>query len=277
MLKMKKVQRIRLIFLLLGAMIACQKQEKSQEKETLIVSVPLEEKKLSFTLKEYVKTHGNPDDAKADYAIIKLQFPIFDGVGANELNKSVQEFLFDTVVETSKKDLSLEDIMNEYIDNFKQTRKEKKSIPLHYVRERIVNVLEENAHTITLKLYAYEHEGGAKPTINILYRNFFKADGKRILLDDLFIGDYKGTLNELGEKSFRKVRRLTPTQSLKKAGFDFEHNQFALNDNFALEKDSILFYYNVDEIASPAMGATALKIAYSDMQAILRPDFFINN
>ncbi|MCS6833043.1 MAG: RsiV family protein [Flammeovirgaceae bacterium] len=271
-------QRVLLIFLFLNTAFSCQKQEeKTNEGVPAVSPPPIVEKKLSFTVKEYSKTYGNPDDTKEGYAVIKFQFPQFEGMMADELNKSVQEFLFDTIVETDKKDLTLEDVMNEYIDAFKQTKKEKKfktkSLSLRYVRERIVSVQEEIPHVITLKLYSYEYEGGANPTINILYRNFLKSTGKRIFLEDLFTEDYQTVLNKEGEKSFRKVRKLTPKQSLKKAGFDFEHNQFTLNDNFALEKDSILFYYNVDEIASPSMGATALKIAYKDLSSILKPNF----
>lgn len=258
--------------------ICCSSSQSKQEGDVQLDEIKEENTPVNITFayspKEYSKVDGNCDMPDKDCATIKFQYLEFQGNGAEKLNKIVKDFLFDAVVETDKKDLTMDDVMNEYIDSYKQTKKESKfthkNSPLRFGRERIVSVVNETSKIITLKMIAYEFEGGAKPNINIFYKSFYKENGNTLVLDDLFTEGYKTTLNNLGEKQFRSNQKIPANESLKEAGYDFEHNQFTLNENFALEKDSILFLFNTDEIASPALGAIEVKIAYKDLKSILK-------
>ena len=49
----------------------------------------------------------------------------------------------------------------------------------------------------------------------------------------------------------------------------FEDGKYALAENFALEKDSLLFYYNPYEIKSYVEGSTALRIPYQEIEHLL--------
>jgi hypothetical protein len=268
------------ILLILSSFVfICCNQPQSKQDENVQLKEAIEQTDtknyaLSYTSKEASKVEGNCDMPDKDCATIKFQYLEFQGAAQEKLNKVVKDFLFDAVVETDKKDLSMEDVMNEYIDSYKQAKKESKSsnkkIPLRFGRERVVSVTNETSQLITLKMMSYEFEGGAKPNINTFYKTYFKENGNVLALSDLFTEDYKITLNTLGEKQFRKKQKIAELESLKNAGYDFEHNQFAVNENFALEKDSILFLYNTDEIASPALGAIELKIAYKELKSIFK-------
>ena len=88
-------------------------------------------------------------------------------------------------------------------------------------------------------------------------------------------------LLRIGETYFRKENKIADTSSLDDNGFfifgegdDFEesdkYGKFRFNDNFAVTKNGIQFYYNSYEIGPYAVGASSFIIPYKFLQPYLK-------
>ena len=114
---------------------------------------------------------------------------------------------------------------------------------------------------ITFSNFTYEYTGGAHANYYTLYHNYDPVNNELIGLEAI-IPDYKKQdLLRIAEKHFRKLENIDDTASYSNQYF-FDNQQFQLADNFALLKDSLLFYYNVYEIKAYSEGPTPLKIPY---------------
>ena len=49
-------------------------------------------------------------------------------------------------------------------------------------------------------------------------------------------------------------------------------DRFKLNDNYGIGDKALVFHFNTYEIAAGAMGPTEIKIPYTDMRQLLKPD-----
>lgn len=114
--------------------------------------------------------------------------------------------------------------------------------------------------------------GGAHPTSNITYQVFSMETGKPLKLSTLIAADKMGELAKVAEKHFRRIRELKPDQTYEQAGFQFDQNRFALNENFLVSKDGLAFCFNQYEIAPYAMGTTELVIPWSDLETVVNRD-----
>jgi hypothetical protein len=118
----------------------------------------------------------------------------------------------------------------------------------------------------------YSYTGGAHPNSNLTYLNFEVSTGKTLALSDLMKPGFEKQLTAIAEKDFRKRKGLAPQASLAEAGYDFDDDQFKLNDNFAVTKDGLVFYYNPYEIAAYAGGPTELVIKWSEIKGLIKKD-----
>ena len=101
------------------------------------------------------------------------------------------------------------------------------------------------------------------------YINIDTRTGARIDDDDLFIAGFREELYRLGEGAFRRARGLGPDESLSEAGFWFDENRFALNDNMGITRGGLVFYFNDYEIAPHALGPTAVFLRYDQLGSVL--------
>jgi len=68
---------------------------------------------------------------------------------------------------------------------------------------------------------------------------------------------------------------LNPEDDLEKDGGLFE-NKIAYNDNFAVTKEGLKFYYNNYEIAPYASGPTEILITYSELNDLISKNSILN-
>jgi hypothetical protein len=110
----------------------------------------------------------------------------------------------------------------------------------------------------------YTFMGGAHPNSFTVYYSYDKRTGNRLTKSD-FISDINA-LTEIAEPLFRELHGLESDQDLEEAGFWFENNKFALNENFYFEDTEMVFYFNSYEITAYAAGPTELRIPVSEIK-----------
>lgn len=116
--------------------------------------------------------------------------------------------------------------------------------------------------------YSFDLYGGGAH--GIYYSTYFPIDIKRnkvIKLADV-CSDVQA-LTHRAEVLFRAQNDINPTESLENIGFWFENNKFKLNENFKITNDSMIFFYNLYEIAPYVMGTFEIEIPLNSVKDIL--------
>ena len=134
-----------------------------------------------------------------------------------------------------------------------------------------LRVIHQDRGLISFEFAEQTHSGGAHPNSATRYASIGIANARRLSLDDLLVDGRSDRLNEIGERRFRELHGVPPERSLLDAGFWFEEDIFALNDNFAVTAAGLLFYYNPYEVAAYAVGPTGLLIPRDDQGDLVLP------
>lgn len=133
-------------------------------------------------------------------------------------------------------------------------------------------VFNEN-NIVCTELYNYMYVGGSRPGEFIVYSCFNTQTGKLITLADMFKGDYKKALTKQADKVLR-LRFNIKKKNLKKSGFNMK--KIALNDNYYLTPQGIIFFYNEADVASYEMGSFPIFISYESIRSYIREDGILN-
>jgi hypothetical protein len=161
--------------------------------------------------------------------------------------------------------------VHSFISGYQRERKESPEHLQRWFMSEASEVLLSTPTVFSVRCWSQEYVGGAHPNTNMRYINLDPATGEELELADVLRGDFLPRLNEIAEIYFRRVRELSPTESLSEAGFQME--PFGVTDNFALGPKGLIFTWNAYEIAAHAMGATTIEIPYSKIRALLKPSF----
>ncbi len=132
------------------------------------------------------------------------------------------------------------------------------NFPLSYEYDLKLTIAFFNEQYVTLKSDNYDYMGGAHGNYSTLYYMFDAKTGKRIQLSALVSDTSK--LNSIAKQMFYKQKQIDTTKTLNDQGYWFEKNKFALNDNFGLLNDTLVFTFNPYEITSYSEGQTDIKI-----------------
>jgi len=131
--------------------------------------------------------------------------------------------------------------------------------PLTYQYDLKLSVAFFNNKYVTLKNDNYDYMGGAHGNYNTLYYVFNAENGKLLSsINELVTDTLK--LQETAKQQFYKLKNIDANKPINDQGYWFEKNEFSLNSNFGLLKDTVIFTFNPYEIASYADGQTEIKI-----------------
>ncbi len=204
-------------------------------------------------------------------AEIEIKFPEFScTTGSNEavkaINQAVQSGLF-KLWENSKANSVegfLADFTGEYERSFKEGTDPIGAWSLKY--ETTISYGDEEL--VCLEITGSIFTGGAHPSSNISYLVFSMKSGEPIPLSSFVPREKMSLLTQVAEKHFRGARKLKPGETYEEAGFQFEKNRFALNENFLVSKAGLAFCFNQYELAPYSMGITELVIPWSDLKSL---------
>lgn len=115
----------------------------------------------------------------------------------------------------------------------------------------------------------YEYTGGAHPNHQTVLLNFDNKKGQRLQLSDVFQENALTPLKERILNALGKQLGTTTLEEINDCGF-FNIEDLQPTENFLLEKDSIVFLYNIYEIAPYARGTTRIAVGYDDLKDLLK-------
>lgn len=234
---------------------------------------------IKFQKKNFAKAFDSTDTKSENYVHVKIDYVEFTQattkVVKDSLNKIVEHYISAPIFEGKTK--TLEELAESLINDYKKQKKEFPDFPGGYELERNVEVLYSNEKLVCVKFNEYSFFGGAHPNSVMFYTNIDLQTGRTIKLDELFVEGYKSELNKMAEKYFRKERELKPDEDLEQAGFWFNENKFSVNENFAIEKTGLSFFFNDYEVTSHAAGPTLIEIPFAELTSIIKLSGFIPN
>lgn len=260
----RKIIQYLLLFLITISLVNC---AKNVNEETLV----------KYHAKSFTKSFDSTNAKSENYVHVKINYVEFTEAKfapvKDSLNKKVMTYVNTPVFEMKTK--NLEELSTGLIADYKKLKKDFPESPAVYELERNVEVINNNEKLLSLKFSEYSFLGGAHPNSVMLYCNIDLKTGRTINLDDLFSGKYMDELNKIAEKYFRKERELKPDENLEEVGFWFKENKFSVNENFAVGKTSLSFFFNDYEITSHAAGPTLIEIPFAELASIIKSPGFI--
>ena len=175
---------------------------------------------------EYIKLKNLPNLSAMEKINTKIQQEVLRPIGREKSNKNFEE------------------LMQNFIDEYNNFKKEFQESQQEWEIERTVNnnFKDDNILACTFKEYSYL--GGAHPNTYLKNTNFNLKSGDIINLSDILIDGYLTELNIIAEPIFRKKKGMKEDINLTEAGFWFDNDKFTVNNNFGIAKDGLNFVYN---------------------------------
>lgn len=197
-----------------------------------------------------------------DTTFISVNYPIFKDSITNKLVKSA---IFTDGEQT------MDQLATSFIEAYDEYAKEATVTTFAaWYHQRYIKVHSNTPLFISLINSVEEYTGGAHGNHYNLFKSYDLSSKKEIMLEDLIIKNNLPQLVNIAEARFREHENIAKDSSLSDSYF-FDDGIFTLADNFALERDHLLFYYNPYEIKSYAEGDTELRIPLKDIKDLLSP------
>ena len=233
-----------------------QKNEDANTEEVNLESTTSESGLASYRY-EIFQVESSKAQEEGDTTMLKVKYPIFE-------DQKINDYIhFKWIVDSGKS--SLEEMGDEFINDYDEYY-EQSSMKSHWFMSKNDSVAIQTKDYIGFRSDVESYTGGAHGNYYTLFLNYDVQENKEFEISD-FINDYDGLVN-LAEGIFRKQEELSDNQSLSEAYF-FEDGIFSLPKNFILEKEGILFMYNIYEIKPYVSGHTELTIPYASLENLL--------
>lgn len=232
---------------------------------------------VTYTLKTITKDDPECDTSREkNCRIVNIKYHVFDNHPV--LNDSIRTMLlaiypFERTDPSVKP--SLEKQTEEFMNKYKEFKKEPYSQGRKYELISSTKVLEELGNLLTLQLDAYTYSGGAHGASFRRFINYDIKNKKVIFLNDILKNNYRDSLVNVAEVIFKKNEGLKPGQALSPDSYFFENKQFSLANSYVFTPAGIMFLYNEYEIKPYAAGRTELLVPYSEIKAMLKPGTII--
>jgi hypothetical protein len=183
----------------------------------------------------------------------------------DKINEYVQNHL---VLDSGKN--SVEEMGKEFITDYDKFYDEVE-YKRPWFQEKKDSVIVQTDSYIGFKSNFASYTGGAHGIYYTIFNNYDVKKNRELLLTHFINKENIVDLNRIAEEIFRKDEGISVTHSLSD-GYFFENGVFSLPNNFILERDRILFLYNVYEIKPYVSGQTTLTIPYDSLPNMLTID-----
>jgi hypothetical protein len=141
--------------------------------------------------------------------------------------------------------------------------------------ETNVELFATTQNTFTLSITNGGYMGGAHGNYATGFDNYDINSSKKITLNDLLITGYKGKLNKIAEKYYKKMYASNENENLQNLGwFD---NKFILANTFAITSQGLYFLYNSYEIKPYAAGQTTFLLPYNTFNGLIKKDSILSS
>jgi hypothetical protein len=260
------------VFLVILLNLYACRQQKSTMVESTSASIS---RNLPYEIREIRKTDGDCESPNAPCVILSIMYPIVSSgteAAQEKINNDIetlvstkmQRYTSEQLVETT----NLDSIGEAFINRFNQLLIDFPEYQQRWSYNLEGSIAYDSADIITIEFNLYTYTGGAHPNAEVTYDSYDAQNGERLQLTDIVSDVDK--LAALAEEKFRQQKELLPDADLSEAGYTFENNQFALNENFGVLEEGIIFYYNDYEIAPYVMGPTEILLTYEEVGNLLK-------
>lgn len=219
-------------------------------------------------------SEGNCDDSLG-CVTIDISYDVLtsshDSPARKTINARIEELALMSGVDTSDTTVD-RDIVTSTFASYRQLREDFPEYHLPWELTRSVRLVTERCGLLSYRYENFEFTGGAHPNSEERLINFISATGDLLSLDSLLIPNGRESLDEIGERYFRRARKFDPDSTLGSAGFWFDLEMFHLNDNFLVEDSGLTFVFNRYEIAPYVYGATELFFPFDSIRQLVRID-----
>ena len=228
---------------------------------------------LSFEIKSFAieSPNGCVDEAKP-CAKFEVTYPVFTGPADNRIPAVVEDRI-NTMLSAPTSDLdpeSIEAAGKAFIADFEHSLLEFPDVTAGWYYKADVVVENFTDKVLCISVNDEYYTGGAHGGSSTSFINFNPATGLVLLLSDMLKPGFEGDLAAAGESVFRRVYNLADDAYLPDEGFEFEGGRFYLNENYGFRPEGIVFFYNIYEIGSYAMGPTEILIPYEEIKEWLK-------
>jgi hypothetical protein len=234
---------------------------------------------LQYTTKGFNKKNAGCVSESANCASFEASFPLLNksihGKVADSINNFIRELLYKPLIGEETPN-GLTDLLKPYFEAYNESlqtsQNEGEDSIAAWSFNRQFSVLKNTPTLFTVSHYERSYAGGAHPNSFRHFHHFNPKTGELLFLLDFFKEGYRKKLTAIAEKKFRKQLNISPNTSLEDEGFWFSNKVFELTENFWFKDNAIHFLYNPYEVASYAVGPIEVKIPYSEIEDLLKPE-----
>jgi predicted transcriptional regulator len=236
----------------------------------------LPEQNIEYEIISFQKSQGKAgapcsDDADVICASVDLSFPNITNAPTLDSIKSLNDYIVQLILNSDfetpdTKPENIEQLAFVFFQQFMDSPENS-----DWELQQHIKVLDSTNTYLCLENSKNGYTGGAHGFQFTQLSCIDPQTSQKIDLENLFNPGFAAELNTLGEKRFRLLKQLEENSDLEEAGFSFEGNQFGLNDNYAITKEGIRFYFNSYEIAPYVMGPTDILIPYREIKNLINP------
>lgn len=231
--------------------------------------------KIQYGMKKFERTFGSCDSTGAGCAKILFEFPEIKYAYTESVKDSISRQIQNTLLSNYTVGAninSLDSLSKLFFFDYQDMSKDFPGYNLPWELNNTISVIYNDNSIVSLQSEFYHFTGGAHGNSGVYFANFNSLDGRKLNLSDLLVSNYEVELNKIAEEIFRKNKELSSEENLQEAGFWFEGNKFALNNNYGIKSDGLVFYFNSYEIAAYAMGPTEILIPYKQIKSLTKKD-----
>jgi hypothetical protein len=227
---------------------------------------------LEYTTVTFERTIEECRGAQSPCARVTLSYPEITHASTKGVRDSLNHGILRPLLQSIDIEGSLESpqaLADELFFYYGRTVKEFPDYSAQWFIERSAEILLDSLSILTLQYSDHMYTGGAHPLRQEVFRLFDTRSGARIPADSLLAEGARAQLVALAERAFRHVREIPPGKGLNEAGFWFQSNRFALNENIGLTGRGLEIVFNPYEVAPYAMGSTRLVLPYDSLRGVL--------
>lgn len=227
---------------------------------------------MEYTIRSFERAIEDCPGRETPCARVSLRYPEVTAAAGDGVRTKLNELILTPMLQSMDIEGSRESpeaLAEELFFYYNRTLKDFPDYTAQWYVERSADVVFDSLGILSLLYTDQMYTGGAHPMRQELFRMFDTRTGDPFRLDSMLVEGGKQELAALAEREFRRVRELPREKTLNEAGFWFQGNRFALNDNLGLTSRGLELIFNPYEIAPYATGSTRLVLPYDSVSAVL--------
>ena len=230
---------------------------------------------LGYTINYFSRNYKGCSDTAFGCTYLKASYPVFtSGSRKDEINAVLQAYMTDSIfsVEGVPANKTFDGLTAAFFGEYESIKKETKDFEAGYVLEITSAPVFNSRDILTVSAGNYSYTGGAHPNSYLKYFVFDIKSGKLLRTEDIFEAGFEKKLNAMIENKFREQYELGDGKPLTDILFE---NKIEFNNNFAITKDGVEFFYNRYEIMAYVYGSAEISFTYAELNGLLKEKYML--